>query len=129
MPRRGFFGQTHPASIYQAKQGWIGTTTQSPEQWRATCDLLGCPELARDPRFATGVARAQAADELDEILIPIFRTKTAEEWFELDDVGLTELLGRAKAVRVTTRSRQSILEESSAPAFERAQSGESPRAP
>jgi len=85
-PRRRYginrFGQTHPASIYQAKEGWIGTTIQTPAQWRSTCELLGRPELVNDPRFRSGAERAKAADALDAILAPIFATRTAQEWFD-----------------------------------------------
>jgi len=86
-PRRRFginrFGQTHPASIYRAREGWISATVQTPEQWRVTCEVLGKPELASDARFATGAERAKRADELDAILSPLFAAKTAEAWFEI----------------------------------------------
>ncbi len=75
------FCGTHPAGIYETAEGWIGIFTHTLPQWAALCDAVERPELARDPRFANGQERMNRADEIDAILIPAFRTRTAAEWF------------------------------------------------
>jgi len=45
--------------------------------------LLGVPELAEDPRFATDKARLVYTKELFEIVEPIFLTKSSSEWLEM----------------------------------------------
>ncbi|HEY7401496.1 MAG TPA: CaiB/BaiF CoA-transferase family protein [Actinomycetota bacterium] len=45
-----------------------------------TCDVVGLPELAGDPRFATNEGRVAHRDELIPILTRAFATRTADEW-------------------------------------------------
>ena len=75
------FEPTYPQTIYAAADGWIGVTALTPPQWRACCELIGAPELADDPRFATPLDRSNRAEALDAILIPLFRKRPALEWF------------------------------------------------
>lgn len=77
------FCGTHPAGIFETAQGWIGIFTHTLPQWKALCDAIGRPELGSDPRFANGQERMARADEIDALLIPAFRTRTAGEWFEI----------------------------------------------
>ena len=48
-----------------------------------TCRVLGAPELAVDPRFATNEARVRNRDELVPILTERFRQRTADEWLRM----------------------------------------------
>ncbi len=75
------FEPTYPQTIYPAADGWIGVTALTPPQWRACCELIGAPELADDPRFATPLERCNRAEALDAILIPLFRKRPALAWF------------------------------------------------
>ncbi|AVA34116.1 crotonobetainyl-CoA:carnitine CoA-transferase CaiB-like acyl-CoA transferase [Cupriavidus metallidurans] len=95
------FCGTHPAGIYETASGWIGIFTHTLPQWTALCEAIGRPELARDPRFANGQERMNRADEIDAILIPAFRTRTAQEWFEL--------LGDMKHPTVLVPTMQELL--------------------
>ncbi|HEV2531413.1 CaiB/BaiF CoA-transferase family protein [Phenylobacterium sp.] len=74
------FAPTYPCNSYRTLDGWVGITALIPAQWRAVCELIGRPELARDPRFATTVERLMLADEVDEILAPAYATRTTEAW-------------------------------------------------
>jgi len=56
---------TFPMGCYQCKDGWLGITVLTPDQWRNWCHLLGRPELGDDPRFATSPQRLEAAAERD----------------------------------------------------------------
>ena len=84
-PRSGVnrFGRHYPASIYRAKDGWIGISSVTPAQWRGLCAVLGVPEMARDPRYATSADRLSRGDELDALLEPLFAQKDAAEWFAI----------------------------------------------
>ena len=44
---------------------WVAIAVRGDEQWEALCELMGAPELARDPRFATHEARIASQDALD----------------------------------------------------------------
>ncbi len=77
------FCGTHPAGIFETAEGWIGIFTHTLPQWKALCDAIGRPELGDDPRFANGQERMARADEIDALLIPAFRTRTASEWFAI----------------------------------------------
>lgn len=74
-----------PFGLLQAKDGWIAIGAPTVEFWRRVCVLIGRPELAEDPRFATNAARLQIRDEVYELLEAYTRERTKVE--------LTELLG------------------------------------
>lgn len=76
------FCNTHPAGIYETAQGWIGLFTHTGPQWVALCEAIGCPELADDPRYATGADRIARADEVDALIVPAMRKRTAQAWFD-----------------------------------------------
>ncbi len=78
--RRGVnrFTPTFPGGIYQASDGWIGVTALTPPQWASFCDMIGQPELAKDKRNAISLQRLERADELDPILVPALRAKSAK---------------------------------------------------
>jgi len=83
--RWGFnrFTPTYPMGVYRCKQGWIGITIVTPAQWKSFCDLMGMPELGRDPHHIMGGERLARADALEARFIPRFLDRTAEEWFAL----------------------------------------------
>jgi crotonobetainyl-CoA:carnitine CoA-transferase CaiB-like acyl-CoA transferase len=68
--------------IYPCKDGWVGVTVLTPSQWHAFARLIGMPELADDPKFATTPDRFAQADFLDTLIAPRLATRTAKEWFE-----------------------------------------------
>jgi len=47
---------------------WVSLAARNDDEWQQLCVLIGRPELAIDPRFATLVARKQNEDELEAIL-------------------------------------------------------------
>lgn len=80
---RNRFRPTFPLGIYPCREGWIGVTVITPDQWRNFCDLLDLPKLAADPRFGTNAARFEHADEIEPQYDGRFAARTAAEWFEL----------------------------------------------
>jgi crotonobetainyl-CoA:carnitine CoA-transferase CaiB-like acyl-CoA transferase len=77
--RRGInrFSPTYPQTIYPAADGWIGVTALTPQQWRGLCEMVGLPELARDPAYATTDQRMAAADQVDALLAPALAKRSA----------------------------------------------------
>ena len=61
------FGGWAPHGIYpaQGEDRWVAIAVRGDEQWRALCEVMGDPELADDPRFATHEARIAFEDALD----------------------------------------------------------------
>jgi crotonobetainyl-CoA:carnitine CoA-transferase CaiB-like acyl-CoA transferase len=70
--RRGVnrYFPVYPQTIFPAKDGWIGVTALTPRQWRALCELIDLPDLAKNPAYATTDLRMAAARDLDAILGP-----------------------------------------------------------
>ncbi len=76
MAPHGFF-RCRPAEPGTLPEGmlledrWISIACRTDEEWAALCQVMGRPELAQDPRFATLEARKANEDELERIV---------EEW-------------------------------------------------
>jgi crotonobetainyl-CoA:carnitine CoA-transferase CaiB-like acyl-CoA transferase len=73
---------TVPWQAFPARDGYVVIATRQDEFWRRLCAVLGRPELAEDPRFATNPARLEHRAELIPILEQIVRTRTVSEWLE-----------------------------------------------
>jgi len=63
-------------TLAEGEQLFIGAV--SDKQFVALCDVLGCPELAREPRFATNAARVAARAELIPLLAERLKQHRAE---------------------------------------------------
>ncbi len=59
---------------------WIQIAAVQDADWLALAGVLGLSELATEPRFATAASRHEQRAELDSLLEPIFRTRTARQW-------------------------------------------------
>ena len=68
--------------LYETQTGWICIAAVTEREWESLCRVLGREAAAQDPRFATPAARAEHAPALAALLEPIFRTRTADDWFE-----------------------------------------------
>jgi crotonobetainyl-CoA:carnitine CoA-transferase CaiB-like acyl-CoA transferase len=73
---------TFPVGVYPCREGWLGVTALTPDQWQGFCVLLDMDEEAKDPRYATMIDRLAVADELEAIFVPKLQARTAREWFE-----------------------------------------------
>jgi benzylsuccinate CoA-transferase BbsF subunit len=62
--------QMAPHDVYPCAGAdrWIAIEVQDDAGWRALCTVIGRPELAADPRFATAKARLEREDELDALV-------------------------------------------------------------
>ena len=94
--------------VYRCKQGWIGITIVTPAQWKSFCDVMGMPELGRDPNHVMGGERLARADALEARFIPRFLDRTAEEWFALGlELRLPFAARNSARRRITPTSRKS----------------------
>jgi crotonobetainyl-CoA:carnitine CoA-transferase CaiB-like acyl-CoA transferase len=67
-------GNDHPSmsphGVYPAKgeDSWLSIAVKTDAEWQALAGVMGAPELARDPRFATAAGRVARRGELDRIV-------------------------------------------------------------
>jgi crotonobetainyl-CoA:carnitine CoA-transferase CaiB-like acyl-CoA transferase len=54
-----------PWNAYRAGDGWLLVCTGSDEQWKRLCEVIGQPQLARDPTLARGADRVQHRTRID----------------------------------------------------------------
>ncbi len=80
----GPMGSAHPLNgpyqAFEAKDGWFTIGAANQRNWERLLDAMESPEIADDPRFATNVDRMAHLKELEEVLTPVFRKRTRDEW-------------------------------------------------
>ena len=86
-------GNDHPTSMptscYECTDGYINVAATGQVMWLNLCDAVGRPDLKEDPRFVTEPLRVKHRDDLNTILIQIFKTKEKSYWVQLlNDVGV-----------------------------------------
>lgn len=81
-PRRGNggFGGIPSQAFVCADGDEIFVVASAPHQWTSLVRVLGRPDLADHPDFATVSARIENRDRVLEILTGIFATNTTEHW-------------------------------------------------
>lgn len=72
-----------PAALFQTADGYIVISAYFSHQWLRFCRIIGKPEIASDPRFATNELRLAHEEELYDLLDPIIRSRTTQEWLDL----------------------------------------------
>ncbi|WP_425305900.1 CaiB/BaiF CoA transferase family protein [Agromyces archimandritae] len=77
-------GNRHPSiapyAVFRAADRELVLAVGNDRQFRTLARLIGRPELADDPRYATNPARVAARDELEPLLEAAFATRPAAEW-------------------------------------------------
>jgi crotonobetainyl-CoA:carnitine CoA-transferase CaiB-like acyl-CoA transferase len=73
-----------PFQAFPTADGWLVVACPKEKFWRRLASVIGRPDLAEDPRYATFAARRRNADELLRILEDVFATRGSESW--LDDL-------------------------------------------
>lgn len=74
------FSPNSPVGVYPCKDGWVGITITTPDQWRALCKALPLPEQAADAGLVTRELRFARQDEVEAALVRVLATRTADEW-------------------------------------------------
>ena len=79
-------GNNHPTNIpmgvYPTSDGAVNIAAGGGVLWLRFLEVVDAPELANDPRFATGEDRSKNRDALNEILEAITVQKTSAEWIQ-----------------------------------------------
>ncbi len=82
-------GQRHrgsaPYQIFKTKDGYVTVGGAAQKFWSITCQVLGCPELIDDARFAAKADRVKNNLELVDILETYFAEETTDHWFQALD--------------------------------------------
>ena len=86
-------GQGHrgsaPYQLFPTADGYINIGCANDRFWELTCDVLGCPHLAEDPRFPSKPDRVRNIAALVEALTPYFQRETTAHWCaRLEAVGV-----------------------------------------
>ena len=76
-------GGVEVPSIEPAKDGWVGFCTQTGQQWKDFCLLIGQHELGEEERLLMGWARAAELPRLQQAIHPWTSARTIDEIIEL----------------------------------------------
>ncbi|MEN8833049.1 MAG: CoA transferase [Pacificibacter sp.] len=71
-----------PQNVYPVSDGYIVLAVGNDGQFEKFCDCIGQPELAKDPKFATNVARVENLEALEAILKLALAGGTISHWVE-----------------------------------------------
>jgi crotonobetainyl-CoA:carnitine CoA-transferase CaiB-like acyl-CoA transferase len=71
-----------PSGVFKTADGWLQFLIIRDQHWVSFCDLLGRPDLTRDPRFADVEARSRNEAELMGIVRPAIAEKPTAHWAE-----------------------------------------------
>ncbi|SHH92862.1 CaiB/BaiF CoA transferase family protein [Pollutimonas bauzanensis] len=76
-------GNSHPIyvpfGVFPAQDGWVSIACPVDDFWRQLCAIMGHPELAGDPRFATLAARQSRRAEVDAMVSSWTSAKSMSE--------------------------------------------------
>jgi formyl-CoA transferase len=77
-------GNEHPVivpyGVFLAADGPLNIAPATPDMWLKLCEVLGCPEFAVDPRFASNELRMQHRPELKRLIDARLQTRPRAEW-------------------------------------------------
>jgi crotonobetainyl-CoA:carnitine CoA-transferase CaiB-like acyl-CoA transferase len=89
-PRRGTWGNGGmPAGVFRATDGELMVVVGNDGQFARTCEVLGAPELATDPKFIRNNDRVKHGKEIMAIYAGLFLKKPIAYWLdELEKAGV-----------------------------------------
>lgn len=78
------YGNAHPSIVpyqpFTASDRAFTVAVGNDRQFAALCQIIGHPEWASDPRFASNPDRVEHRTALIALLDPLFRQRAAEDW-------------------------------------------------
>ncbi|MHC4455475.1 MAG: CaiB/BaiF CoA transferase family protein [Planctomycetota bacterium] len=95
-----------PQGCYRCKgeDRWIAISVSSEEVWHKFCQVLGCPEWKKDPRFETRLARRENQEALDRLI---------ENWtIQYDHIEAMSILQKAGVPAGAVLDMQEIVVDS-----------------
>ena len=86
-------GNAHPSivpyQVFKTDDGNIILACGNDNLFNKFCEVAGCAELARDPRFATNAERVKNREDITRLLSAVFVKRSTREWGQLlDDAGV-----------------------------------------
>jgi crotonobetainyl-CoA:carnitine CoA-transferase CaiB-like acyl-CoA transferase len=72
---------TYPLGIFPCRDGWIGVTVLTPQQWQSFCRLLDLDEFAREPRYYATLERFADAGVIEPLVRARLRERSAYDTF------------------------------------------------
>jgi crotonobetainyl-CoA:carnitine CoA-transferase CaiB-like acyl-CoA transferase len=82
VPRR--LGNAHPNIVpyqpFRTKDGDVILACGNDNLFSKFCEVAGCQELAKDPRFATNSKRVENREAITALLAEIFGKRTTKDW-------------------------------------------------
>ena len=76
---------TAPYQAFATQDGWINIGGANQANWERIVRVIGRPELAADPRFATNADRMRHRDELVALIAEPLRTRPSAAWIAAFD--------------------------------------------
>jgi crotonobetainyl-CoA:carnitine CoA-transferase CaiB-like acyl-CoA transferase len=80
-------GNNHPTSaptgVYKTDDGYINIATAGQRIWKRFCEVIGAPELVKNPDYIDGAVRSKNRDPLDVEINKRLVGKTSNEWVEI----------------------------------------------
>jgi len=80
----GRIGNAHPNIVpyqpFRTKDGDVILACGNDNLFNKFCEAAGCPELPKDPRFATNAKRVENREEITRLLAAIFARRTTKDW-------------------------------------------------
>ncbi|MDO9711115.1 CaiB/BaiF CoA transferase family protein [Paracraurococcus lichenis] len=77
-------GQLHrgsaPYRVFRTRDGWITLGASKEKFFRALCGIIGQPELAADPRFASNAERVKHNDQLIPLIQAALARQDSAHW-------------------------------------------------
>jgi crotonobetainyl-CoA:carnitine CoA-transferase CaiB-like acyl-CoA transferase len=83
---QGRWGSSHPSLVpyqaFRARDGYLMVGAGNERLWRAFCEVLGMPELARDPRYDDNAKRVACRDELVPLIESRLQAHDRDHWVQ-----------------------------------------------
>jgi len=67
-------------TIFPTRDGHIYISATTPHFWQALCRIVGCEDMATDPRYDSVRKRSAAVQEITARLTAALASRTAQEW-------------------------------------------------
>jgi len=84
------FAAPHGVYPCRGQDRWCAIAVFTDDQWKRFCEVIGKPELTRDPRFSTLLIRKQNEEALDNLISEWTRELGAEEMMkQMQEAGVT----------------------------------------
>ena len=112
----GRVGSSHHSTVpygrFEVKDGHMVVAIYAVSFWRKFCAAIGREDLADNPRFAKPGDRHSNRVELEQLVVDVMRTKTAQQWqliFEAGDVPYAPVHSVGEALEQEVVAQRELL--------------------